>query len=279
MKEKLLLRFCVPLLLLTLSLIASAQERLVTGVVISRSGQPLVGATVTAKGTDDATTTDSQGKFKINVPHSSNALVISYVGYLTKEIAIPASGTVSLELEETAADMNEVVVVGYGTQRKSVVTGAISSVRAVDLENQPLTRIEQSLQGRTSGLTISSNSGQPGSSSTVRLRGLTSFGNSKNEPLWVVDGVVIDAGGIGFINQDDIESMEVLKDGASAAIYGTRAAAGVLLITTKKGKSGNLRINYSGFYGVQRPSKKVDVLNGTEYASLRNQALVAAGQA
>ena len=279
MKLKFLARLCALFIVQLILLTASAQDHTVTGTVVSGStGQPLAGATVAIKGTGAATTTDSSGHFKINAPSQGKALIISHVGLATLEIGIPSSGNVSVQLEPTlASGLQEVVVVGYGTQRKSVVTGAISSVRASDLENQPVIRVEQALQGRTSGLTISATSGQPGSSSTVRLRGITSFGNSKNEPLWVIDGVVIDAGGIGYLNQDDIESIEVLKDAASAAIYGTRAASGVILITTKKGKTGTIRVNYSGYYGTQRPSKKIDLLNATQYATLRNQALVAAG--
>jgi len=257
-----------------------AQTRTVTGSVTNKStNEPLAGASVTVKGTNTATITNASGNFSINVPASSSTLVISYQGMATQEVPATEGAVLSISLVQNIGALDEVVVVGYGTQRKSVVTGAISSVRAADLENQPITRVEQALQGRTSGLTISSNSGQPGASATVRLRGFTSFGNAKNEPLWVIDGIVIDNGGIGYLNQDDIESIEVLKDGASAAIYGTRAAAGVILITTKKGKAGTLRINYSGFYGIQRPSKKLDLLNGEQYATLRNQALVAAGQA
>lgn len=280
MKKFLLHRLCAMLLVQLLYFSVAAQDRVISGTVTSSAGQPLEGATVVAKGTTAATTTDASGNFRVSVPAGAKQLLITYIGYSALEVAIPASGSVSVKLETTAAaSLDEVVVVGYGTQKKSVVTGAISSVRAADLENQPITRVEQALQGRTSGLTISSNSGQPGSAATVRMRGFTSFGNGKNEPLWVIDGVVIDNGGIGYLNQDDIESIEVLKDGASAAIYGTRAAAGVILITTKKGKAGTLRINYSGFYGIQRPSKKLDLLDGTQYATLRNQALVAAGQA
>lgn len=281
MKVKLLLRSCALFIFLISCLGVAAQDRTVSGTVTSKtSGQALSGATVTVKGTQLATTTDNSGNFTLKVPASGKLLVISYVGLTSQEIAVPGSGNVSVQLDETInAKLDEVIVVGYGAQKKSVVTGAISSVRASDLEDQPVIRVEQSLQGRTSGLTISSQSGQPGAASTVRLRGFTSFGNGKNEPLWVVDGVVIDNGGIGYLNQDDIASIEVLKDGASAAIYGTRAAAGVILITTKKGKSGTLKINYSGFYGTQRPTKKLDLLNGTQYATLRNQALVAAGSA
>ncbi len=186
----------------------------------------------------------------------------------------------TVALEETAASrLNEVVVVGYGTQKKSVVTGAISSVRAADLDDQPVVRVEQSLQGRTSGLVVSQTSGQPGSASTVRMRGITSLGgdaagnNTKNSPLWVIDGVVIDNGGIGYLNQEDIESIEVLKDGASAAIYGTRAASGVILITTKKGKAGVLRVNYNGYWGEQAPAKKFELANASEYATLRNMSV------
>ncbi len=255
-----------------------AQNRVITGKVSSQTGEPLFGATIRAKGGRSAATTDAAGNFSISVPTNANTLVVSYVGMDNSEFPITGS-TASITLNTSANSLSDVVVVGYGTQKKSVVTGAISSVRASDLDNQPVVRVEQALQGRTSGLTISSASGQPGASSTVRLRGFTSFGNGKNEPLWVIDGVVIDNGGIGYLNQDDIESIEVLKDGASAAIYGTRAAAGVILVTTKKGKSGTLRINYSGFYGIQSPSKKLDLLDASQYATLRNQALVAAGSA
>ncbi|MEO8405892.1 MAG: SusC/RagA family TonB-linked outer membrane protein, partial [Chitinophagaceae bacterium] len=281
MKVKLLRSVCALLFFQLLYLSAFSQGRLVSGKVVSKSnGEALAGATISIKGSNIATTTDNGGNFKITIPENAKTFVISYVGLASQEISIPSNGTVSVQLEETASSkLDEVIVVGYGVQRKSVVTGAISSVRAADLENQPVVRVEQSLQGRTSGLTISSSNGQPGASATVRLRGFTSFGNGKNEPLWVVDGVVIDNGGIGYLNQDDIESIEVLKDGASAAIYGTRAAAGVILITTKKGKAGTLRVNYSGYFGIQSPSKKVGVLNAEQYATLRNQALVAAGSA
>ena len=280
MKAKFLLHLRALLFFQVLFFAASAQNRTVTGNVSSKStNQSLSGATVSVKGGKTATTTDNSGNFTLSVPVSARVLVVSYIGMGNQEIPIPVSGSISVKLEQSATSkLDEVVVVGYGTQKKSVVTGAISSVRAADLEEQPVVRVEQSLQGRTSGLTIASTSGQPGAASTVRLRGFTSFGNGKNDPLWVIDGVTVDAGGIGFLNQDDIESMEVLKDGASAAIYGTRAAAGVILITTKKGKAGQLRVNYNGWYGTQAPTKKVDVLNASQYATLRNSALEAAGK-
>lgn len=281
MKAKFLLHVHALLVFQLIFFTASAQNRTVNGTVTSKENQqPLSGATVSVKGSKTATTTDNAGNFTLSVPASAKTLVISYIGMGNQEVSIPASGAIRVIMEPTAnAKLDEVVVVGYGTQKKSVVTGAISSVRAADLEEQPVVRVEQSLQGRTSGLTIASQSGQPGSAATVRLRGFTSFGNGKNDPLWVIDGVIVDAGGIGYLNQDDIESMEVLKDGASAAIYGTRAAAGVILITTKKGKAGNFKISYNGYYGLQEPAKKLHVMDATQYATMRNQAALAVNQA
>lgn len=254
--------------------IVSAQSITVNGTVIDDTGLPIPGATVLIKGTNQGTTTDFDGKFEIEVS-SEAILVISFVGFTTVEEPVNGRTEITITLKEDLQTLDEVVVVGYGTQKKSVVTGAISSIKQTDLEDLPITRVEQSLQGRTSGLTIAANSGQPGSSSTIRVRGITTFGN--NEPLWVVDGVVVDAGGIGYLNQSDIASIEVLKDAASQAIYGARAATGVILITTKKGQSGKLTVNYTGFAGVSAAARKLDLLNATEYATLMNEASVAGG--
>ncbi|MBO9684157.1 MAG: SusC/RagA family TonB-linked outer membrane protein, partial [Flavisolibacter sp.] len=255
-----------------------AQNLTVTGKVTNRTnGEVLPGATISIKGSQTATLTDANGLFSLNVPRTGAVLVVSYSGMLEQEIPVTAGTTVyNVQLDNSASSLNEVVVVGYGTQRKATLTGAISSVRGKDLENIPNGRIEQALQGRVSGVTIMQNSGQPGSGSTIRVRGITTFNN--NNPLWVVDGVVVDAGGIGYLNQSDIESIEVLKDAASAAIYGTRAATGVILVTTKKGKSGKLAVNYNGYYGVSQPAKMLDLVNATQYAVLRNESAVAAGK-
>lgn len=253
-----------------------AQDITVTGkVTLKTTGAGLEGVTINIKETSIATITDKEGNFRINARPGA-VLVASYIGMAEQEVTIPASGSVSIVMEaKNDLNLNEVVVVGYGTQRKANVTGAISSVKAKDLEKVPNGRIEQALQGRVAGVTIMQNSGQPGSSSTIRVRGITTFGN--NDPLWVVDGVVVDAGGIGYLNQSDIESIDVLKDAASAAIYGTRAAAGVILVTTKKGKAGKFSVSYNGFYGVSQPEKKLDLLNATEYATLMNERSVAGG--
>ncbi|RZM29871.1 MAG: TonB-dependent receptor [Pedobacter sp.] len=251
-----------------------AQDRTVSGKVTDRTdGKAIPGVTVRLQGTTRAVMSDASGNFTIAVPTTGARLTFSQVGMVSQTIAVPSSGPVNASLDQDSQVLDQVVVVGYGTQKKSVVTGAISSVTAATLETQPTTtRLEQALQGRTSGLTVAASSGQPGAGSTVRLRGFTSF-SGKNDPLYVVDGVVVDNGGIGYLNQSDIESIEVLKDAASAAIYGTRAAAGVIIVTTKRGKVGSITVNYTGYYGVAAPAKKLDLLNATQYATLRNEAL------
>lgn len=256
-----------------------AQNLAVSGTVKTKgSNEPLSGASVALKGTSFATLTDVQGHFKLNVPKVGSILVISYIGMATVEHTVSATSGIVIVLEESTSTLTDVIVnVGYGGQKKSVVTGSISSVKAKDIENIPNGRIEQVLQGRVAGVTIAQNSGQPGSTSTVRVRGVTTFGDGGNNPLWVVDGIVVDAGAIGFLNQSDIESVEVLKDAASAAIYGTRAATGVILITTKKGKAGKMTVSYNGFYGTSAPAKLLDLLNATQYGALLNEKSVAGG--
>lgn len=247
----------------------------VSGKVVDDKGQPIIGAAILEKGTTIGTTTGIDGGFKINVSGPDAVLVVNYIGYKRSETTVGNKSFITITISEDVTGLNEVVVVGYGTQKKSVTTGAISGVTAKQFEDQPVTQIGAILQGRTSGLTVGSNDGQPGDGFTVRVRGITSFNN--NDPLWVVDGVVVDNGGISYLNQSDIESIEVLKDAASQAIYGTRAAAGVILVTTKKGKIGRTQINYSGYYGTSAPAKKLDLLNATQYATIRNEASILGG--
>lgn len=251
-----------------------AQEIVVSGVINDENGVPVPGAAVVIKNTTKGTSADFDGRFQLEAP-SDAILVISSIGFVTIEVAVNGQTELDITLNTDLQTLEEVVVVGYGTQKKSVVTGAISSIKGSDLEDLPLTRVEQSLQGRVSGVTIAANSGQPGSSSTIRVRGITTFGN--NEPLWVVDGVVVDAGGIGYLNQSDIASIEVLKDAASQAIYGARGATGVILVTTKQGASGKLSVSYNGYTGVSGPARKLNLLNSEQYATLRNEASVAGG--
>ncbi|GAA5043372.1 SusC/RagA family TonB-linked outer membrane protein [Marivirga lumbricoides] len=271
MRTKLYLIVC----LLCFSHWVSAQSVTLSGKVVdSETSDILPGVNILVKGTDRGTTTDLNGEFKLQVS-PEDVLVLSFIGYLNKEIQVGNRTSIEVALEYDIETLQEVVVVGYGTQKKKVVTGAISSVSSEDLETLPINNIGQALQGRTSGLTIASNSGQPGEGATIRVRGITTLNN--NDPLWIVDGVVVDNGGIGYLNQNDIESIEVLKDAASQAIYGARAAAGVILVTTKSGKSGKITVNYNGYYGSSAPARKLDLLNATEYATLRNESSIAAG--
>jgi TonB-linked SusC/RagA family outer membrane protein len=256
-------------------------QHVVSGTVKDENtGEQLPGVNVVLKGTSSGTISDAEGRYSLEVPSQDAVLIFSFVGYAKQEVPVGERNSIDVLLMSDISTLDEVVVVGYGTQKKSVVSGSISSVKAADLEGMPINRIEQALQGRTSGLTIAANSGQPGGGATVRLRGITSFnrdGGNNNQPLWVVDGVIIDNGGIGYLNQSDIESIEVLKDAASQAIYGARAAAGVILVTTKKGKAGTLKMNYNGYYGISEPARKLDLLNATQYATLRNEAAAANG--
>jgi TonB-linked SusC/RagA family outer membrane protein len=273
--KQILQRFCIFSLCLLFASFSMAQNKEITGRVTDEKGEPVARASVLVQGTTTGTTTKSDGTFSLSVPESATTLVISAINFTQQEV--PATSPVNVTLtSSTATNLNEVVVVGYGSQKKSNVTGAISSVKASDLQNIPNGRIEQSLQGRVAGVTIMQNSGQPGSASTIQIRGVTTFNN--NNPLWVVDGVVVDAGGIGYINQSDIESIEVLKDAASAAIYGTRAAGGVILVTTKQGRAGKTRVTYNGYYGTSAPANTLKLLNATQYAVLRNESAVAAGK-
>ena len=276
MKLTKVLIFCF--LSVLFSVYGQAQDVAVSGKVIDESGLPIPGVTISIKGTSKATATDMDGNYQVKA--ASNAtLVFSYMGYSSLQEAIKGRTRIEVKLTPESQALQEVVVVGYGTQKKSVNTGAISSVKAKDLEKIPNGRVEQALQGRVSGVIVSAQSGQPGAASTVRVRGLTTFDNNGgNNPLWVVDGVIVDSGGIGFVNQSDIESMEVLKDAASLAIYGARAASGVIIITTKKGKAGKFSVSYTGFTGVSAPEKTLKLLNATQYGALMNEKAGAAGQ-
>jgi len=201
----------------------------------------------------------------------SKCLGLAAVLYFTANYSAQQRVSDTASKEKT---IEEVVVIGYGTQKKSNVTGSISSIKAADIENIPAGKPEQVLQGRSAGVIVATNSGQPGSAATIRVRGITSY-TAGNEPLWVVDGIVVD--GIGWLNQSDIESIEILKDGASSAIYGVSAARGVILVTTKKGRTGRLNLSYNGFYGVGSAARKLDLLNATQYATIMNEAVVNGG--
>lgn len=275
MKFTKLLIFCF--LSTLFSVYGQAQDLTINGKVVDENGLPIPGASILIKGTAKGASSDIDGNYQLKAA-SNGTLVFSFVGYTKVEQAIKGRTRIEVRLSSESQSLQEVVVVGYGTQKKSVVTGAISSIKAKDLENIPNGRVEEALQGRVAGVTVASNAGQPGSTATIRVRGITTFDTyGGNNPLWVVDGVVVDSGGIGYLNQSDIESMEVLKDAASLAIYGSRAASGVILVTTKKGKSGKITVNYTGYSGSSAPAKTLNLLNATQYGALMNERSVAGG--
>lgn len=253
------------------------QTTTVQGSVVEQDGGSPIPNAVLMLSTSNSVlgTTDAQGRFTVKVAEGAS-LRVRALGYT--EVVVAARNGMRVQLRAEATELDEIVVVGFGTQKKSNVTGAIAQVKAKDLESMSLFRVEQALQGRTAGVQITQNSGQPGAGSVVRIRGTASINGS--DPLYVVDGVVI-GGGIDYLNPNDIETIEVLKDAASAAIYGARGANGVIIVTTKSGKGagGQMNVSVSAYQGVQTPWRKVSTLNATEYATLQNEMAGAAGQA
>ncbi len=266
-------RFPIMMFALFLSTTLHAQSQKFSGTVVDETGEPIIGASITVKGQKTGSVTDVDGNFQIQAAPGST-IVVSYIGFTAKEAK--AADNLKITLQEDHQTLADVVVVGYGVQKKSVVTASIAKVSADDLNGTAPVRVDNALKGLASGVTVTSASGQPGASSQVRIRGIGTINNS--DPLYIVDGMPIE-GGIDYLNPSDIQSIEVLKDAASGAIYGTRAANGVILVTTKGGEKGKVHVNYNFSYGWQNPWKHRDVLNATEYAVMMNEGLVNAGQA
>lgn len=266
-------RFLILLLTFFVSMTAFAQKQQYSGVVVDGGGEPVIGASVIQKGTTSGAITDLDGKFTVSVEPGST-LVISYIGYKNYETKV--SNNMRIVLEEDSKTLSDVVVIGYGVQKKSVVTASIAKVSADDLAGKAPVRVDNALKGLAAGVTVTSASGAPGAGSQIRVRGIGTVNNS--DPLYIVDGMPCESG-IENINPSDIESIEVLKDAASGAIYGARAANGVILVTTKTGKMGSVKVNYSASFGWQTKWKKRDVLNATDYAVMMNEGLINSGQA
>jgi TonB-linked SusC/RagA family outer membrane protein len=293
------------LLLLLFCYTASiAQTKTIKGIVTDEKRVPLSGATIIVKETGTTVQTDSDGKFTIELAAKGKKLLVSYVNMTTSEVNIGKDVNLTITLSSSTKDLSEVVVIGYGTQNKRDVNGAIASVKADQLRNTPQSSIDQMLQGRVSGVTVTQNSGAPGSATSVKIRGINSLGS--NEPLYVIDGVPVlgdarnsstsgRAASVGFdwagggngqtavsplaaLNPSDIASVEILKDASAAAIYGNRAANGVVIITTKRGKNMDGKIVYDTYFGTQRPSKYLEVMNLQEYAKFENDLSAAYSQ-
>lgn len=254
-----------------------SQGRMVSGTVTAaEDGTGLPGVTVVEKGTQNATFSDIDGKFTLPVSGDPVTLVFSFIGYRSKEVSAASNQPVNVQLDADIAGLEEVVVIGYGNQKRSKISGAVGTIDTKEITSLPVLRTEQALQGRAAGVQVTQNSGQPGSTQSIRIRGTGSLNNA--EPLYVIDG--IPSGGIDYLNPADIESISILKDAASAAIYGARGGNGVVLITTKSGNKGQKpQITYESYYGVQEPWKYMALLNAEEYAILMNESRSAAGLA
>ena len=265
------------LLFAIISISVYAQERTVTGKVTdAKDGAPLAAASVVVKGSNKGVTTSADGTFAIKVPTGATALVISYLNFASKEVLLDSKNTVSVSLTASTDQLSDVVVIGYGTSRKKDLTGSVSTVSAKDFNTGAISTPEQLIAGKVAGVSITSNNGAPGSGSTIRIRGGASL-NASNDPLIVIDGMPIDGGGISgqanalaLINPNDIESFSVLKDASAAAIYGARASNGVILITTKKGKKGAMKIDFSSQFSMSSVSKKADVFSAAEIRTIVN---------
>ncbi|MBJ6108793.1 TonB-dependent receptor [Hymenobacter sp. BT523] len=248
---------------------AQAQTRQVSGRVLNAADKtPLPGVSVLLKGTTTGTSTNAAGEFELNVPGSGGTLVFSFVGFESFEQPIGSSSSINVQLKEQAQDLNEVVVVGYGTQRKRDITGSVVSISAEQVAETPIARADQILQGRAAGVQVTQTNSEPGGNVSIRIRGTNSI-NTGNEPLFVVDGFP-GAGDLNSINPSDIESIEVLKDASATAIYGSRGANGVILITTKKGKVGKGTISAEGYTGIQLVRHKFDLMNAKQFAQYLN---------
>ena len=273
--------FLVLSLGLSLGLIA---QTTVTGTITDATGLPLIGASVLAEGTSTGTVTDLDGNYTLNVPAEVERLIISYTGFKTQNLPTDGQTVIDVVMDEDAAQLSEVVVVGYGSQIRSTLTGNIAQIEGEEIENLPVSSVEQAMQGRTAGVFVQAVSGKPGGRINVRVRGSSSI-SAGNDPLYVVDGVPITSGtfsspGSGSqnfmadINPNDIASIEILKDASSAAIYGSRAANGVVLITTKSGASGQTKFNVNLSYGSSEPSRRREFLNAEEYVAFFRQTAV-----
>lgn len=252
-----------------------SQDRVIQGIITTTDGETVIGATILIKGTQKGTISDVDGSYTLSLASDENTLVFSYTGLKTQEVLLSKETQLNIVMTEDISLLDEIVVVGYGTQKRSNISGAVSTVSADEITESPILRTEQALQGRIAGVQVAQNSGSPGSPLTVRVRGIGTINNS--DPLYIVDGIPVD--GIDFLNPNDVESINVLKDAASAAIYGARGANGVVLITTKGGKKNQEgQITYHAYFGVQSPWKNMNLLNAREYAILSNEAYINSGR-
>ena len=254
-------------IIITKTAITSQITKEIVGVVTDERGEPIVGANVVEKGTSNGTITDLEGKFSLTVSEKS-VLIVSYIGYNTQDVTVTSKTVYNIQLEEDSQALDEVVVVGYGTQKKVNLTGSVASVSSDEIKDRVQTDVLSSIQGTVPGVTIVS---RPGKDVSINFRGRGNLGTS--EPLYVIDGAIADATFFSNLDPNSIESISFLKDAASSAIYGSRAAYGVVLVTTKQRKDGRMEVSYSGMVGMKAPTYTQDLVNSWEYAELYNEAL------
>lgn len=245
-----------------------AQTRKITGIVTGPDGLPLEGVTVMVKESNIVSTTQPNGDFVIEVPETAKTLVFSYAGMESQDVALSGNTHVEIQLKSTG-QLSDVVVIGYGTQKRSDLTGSIASLSSKAYKDQPVVNVSSALQGRVAGVAVTNNSGAPGGAVKIRIRGANSV-NASNDPLYVVDGVALTSTGLADVNVNDIASMEILKDASATAVYGSRGANGVVLITTKAGASGAAKIDYNGFVSFNSPMKTYDLMDPVTYAKVAN---------
>lgn len=256
--------------LITPTQILAQSQKTVTGIVLDENGEPLMGATVKVPGTSHGTVTDLDGHFSVSVPTNVKQVNISYLGYKVSSAKV-GTGNISIRLIPDNKSINEVVVVGYGTQKKANLTGSVASVSSKEISSIPVANTAALLQGRLPGVTLTSNGGQAGADSPeIRIRGVGTFGN--NNPMLLIDGVEAPIGQLAELAPGDIDNISVLKDAASAAIYGVRAANGVILVTTKRGGETAPSINYNGSYSIQSATVKPHYVNSYEWAKMYNES-------
>jgi TonB-linked SusC/RagA family outer membrane protein len=243
----------------------------ISGRVTDAKGQPLAGASISIKGLSGGAVADADGRFTVKNVNETSILVVSFTGYKTKEVRVNESSPLVIVLEDDLDPMSQVVIVGYGSVQRRDLTGAVSRLTSKDIENRPVTRVDQMLQGRMAGVDVKSVNGAPGSGTTIRIRGARSI-NANNEPLYVVDGLIDPANNLNSLNPEDIESIDVLKDASAAAIYGSRGANGVVLITTKKGKANTDISNFNVIAGVQSLPRTLDLMNARQFAEFINES-------
>ena len=270
-------RFSAILLLLCLSLftVYGQGKKNIKGLVTDEKNEPLIGVSVVELGTSNGTVTDIDGKFDLNVS-SNSTLKFSYIGYDVLEKKVGTQTIMNVVLTEAASELDEVVVVGYGTVKKRDLTGSVTSVDSEKLLQSPALSAAEAIQGKVPGVLIQNTSWTPGSTPSILIRGTRSI-KAGNDPLYVVDGIPISTAPNLFA-PGDIESIEVLKDASATAIYGSRGANGVIIITTKKGKKGKVQVDYNGYYGIQTIQNKLELMDGAEYAEYVREAYRAAGQ-